>query len=241
MKLLNRSSFVALALACATALPAAQPAPASAAVPVEPDWLAVVGLYPGLGTGEGQGELAVLTWLQQVRTPDQVSQAVAESHLTFGCWADVLTSTHALGSNRGGGIELADFPMTEALLVQAQQDLQPVLTSLQAIYARPRPYVADPRLTPALPADPSLSYPSTHATVGALYAQIIAQFQGSNRAAIEARGNQLGNDRVTVGLHYPSDVTAGQRLGKAFASYWIDQPGNSQLIKAACAAEWYKN
>jgi membrane-associated phospholipid phosphatase len=43
-----------------------------------------------------------------------------------------------------------------------------------------------------------------------------------------------------AGMHYPSDVDAGQRLGKAYATWWISQPQNRQRILEACGAEWKK-
>jgi hypothetical protein len=193
--------------------------------------LAVVGLYPGLGTLDAQGELAIVAWLQQARTQTDVTRTLGESHPSLGCWTNVLDRTFAV----------ADYPMTEALLQEAQADLLPVLSSLQTTFARPRPSVTYPSLTPAIPVEATFSYPATHAAVGALYAQIIAQFQPVNREAIVERGNQIGTDRVLTGVQWPSDADAGKRLGKAFATYWISMPEHRQQIIDCCSAEWHRN
>ena len=225
MKLMQWSPLVALALVCASAVPAAaQDAP-------EPNWLTVVGLYPGLSTLDAQGELAIVAWLQQARTQTDVARTLAESQPSLSTWSGVLNP--ALGAT--------PHPMTDALLAQAQADLMPVLGTLQNTFARPRPFVSFPSLTPAIPQDPTFSYPSSQAAVGALYAQIIAQFQSSSRDAILERGNQIGTDRVLVGVQWPSDTAAGKRLGNAFATWWINLPEHRQMIKDACAAEWYKH
>ena len=65
-----------------------------------------------------------------------------------------------------------------------------------------------------------------------------AQFRPADGQAIRERGALIGNDRAMAGLHWPSDVQAGQRLGRAYATWWINQPEHRQLIVAACGAEW---
>ena len=56
---------------------------------------------------------------------------------------------------------------------------------------------------------------------------------------VSAVGNDaLKADRVLAGVNWPSDVEAGQRLGRKFADYWINQPGNRQAIKDVCCHEW---
>lgn len=218
--------FLTLALACAslTPLPAAAP---SAAV-AEPDWVSVVGLYPQPGTADALQDLGVVIWLQRSRTRVDVARARAESHPSIGCFAQVLNRT----------FDVASFPLTEALLDRARGDLAPILESLKGTFARPRPFQVFPAVAPVVATDDSPSYPSTQAAVGVLFARILAQFDPAAGEALLERGRQLGDDRVMAGVHWPSDAEAGQRLGRAFATWWIGQPGNRQLIVEACAQEW---
>jgi hypothetical protein len=205
----------------------------------EPDWLAVVGLYPQLGTVTTQEELAVLLWLQSSRTDQDVIRARSEGTPSFGCFADDIHLGVAAGP-APQPIEIANFPVTVSILEQARQDLLPILEALQSTFLRPRPYVTFPAVVPVLPVASTYSYPSTNATLGTVYAQILCQLDPGDQNAITATGSLLGTDRVLGGVHYPSDVVAGQRLGKAFATYWIDQPGRLQLFQAACG-EWHLN
>jgi hypothetical protein len=199
----------------------------------------VVGLYPQLGTVTTQEELAVLLWLQSSRTDQDVIRARSEGTPSFGCFAgDIHLGLAANAVPQP--IEIANFPVTVSILEQARQDLLPILEALQTTFLRPRPFVTFPAVVPALPAASTYSYPSTNATLGAVFARIICQLDPGDRNAITARGNLLGTDRVLGGVHYPSDVVAGQRLGKAFADYWIDQPGRLKQSQAACA-EWHSN
>ncbi len=232
MRRLPAIPFLIMALACASfsPLPAGQPRTAGA----EPDWLSIVGLYPRAGTPTGYGEQAVLFWLQTARTAQDVARANAENTPSFGCYAQDIHLAYALDGQEVP-VEIQDFPKTEAVLDQARQDLLPILQALQATFARPRPYVFYSGLQPALPLAGGPSYPSTNATLGTVFAEIIAQYDQADVNALRTTGKLMGTDRVLGGVHYPSDVDAGQRLGKAFATWWIDS--HLALIQTACS-EW---
>ena len=235
MKMQKWSPLLSLALVCASfaPLPAKQPV----ALTAEPNWLTVVGLYPQQGTVTAQEELAVLLWLQNTRTAQDVARAKGESTPSLGCFANDI---HLGYGAANGGISLADFPRTVAVLEQAREDAAPVLESLKQTFLRPRPFVSYPAVVPALPRPAEFSYPSSHAALGVLYCQILCQLDPADQAGFAATGNLIGTDRVLGGVHYPSDVEAGQRFGKAFATYWLDQPDHLKLIQTACA-EWHRN
>ncbi len=224
--------FLAMALACASFSPLPASAPRTAAA--EPDWLSIVGLYPQPGTPTGYGEQAILFWLQTSRTAQDVARANAENTPSFGCYAQDIHLPYALDGQEVP-VDIRDFPRTEAVLDQARQDLLPILQSLQATFDRPHPYVLYTGLQPAVPLVSGPSYPSPNATLGTVFAEIIAQYDKADVNALRTTGKLLGTDRVLGGVHYPSDVDAGQRLGKAFATWWIDD--HLALIQTACS-EW---
>jgi membrane-associated phospholipid phosphatase len=232
MTFLQWRSLVSLALVGASF------APLGAAAPVAPDWLSVVGLYPQPGTVTAQSELAIMLWLQGSRTDQDVARARSEATPSFGCFASAIhPGGNALAAP--GPIEIGNFPRTAALLDQARADVTPLLESLGNTFLRPLPYQSFPALTPVLAEPAPFSYPSVHATLGVLFARILDQFDPDDQVAIGATGHLLGTDRVLGGVHYPSDVEAGQRLGNAFATWWIDQPEHLQLFQAACG-EWHR-
>jgi len=218
------SLLVALALACGGIAPAHAARP-SAAVP---DWQAIAGTYPAVGSLQSQEEDAILHWLQDTRTRADVARVEVESHPDLDCFLD------AIGSSWGASA----FPGTKALLKQAKEDVKPVVAALKASFGRPRPHVTDPTLTPpALPDDGSLSFPSKHATEGDLFAAILIQLDPGDGVSLAEEGKLIGDDRAMAGAHWPSDVLAGQRLGQAFAAYWLALPENAQMIQDA-SSEW---
>ena len=193
----------------------------------EPDWTVIAGSYPQPGSRQAQDEAAILLWLQDTRTRADLARVEAENHPDLGSFLDAVGSSWAASA----------YPATKALLKQAKEAMKPVVASLKAGFARPRPHSTDPALAPALPDDGSFSFPSKHATEGTLFAAILVQLDPYDQIALAEQGKLIGDDRAMAGLHWPSDVEAGQRLGQAFAAYWLALPGNAQLFQDA-AAEW---
>jgi acid phosphatase (class A) len=85
---------------------------------------------------------------------------------------------------------------------------------------------------------PSFSYPSGHATRGTLLARILAELAPERREALLRVGHQIGYDRVVGGVHYPSDVLAGDRLGDAVADALLADPDFRRQLEDVRRAEW---
>jgi acid phosphatase (class A) len=77
----------------------------------------------------------------------------------------------------------------------------------------PQPPADSPCTAPVAETLYSPSYPSGHATVGAMMAILLAQMVPELRDALFALGWEYGEARVISGVHYPSDVEAGRILG----------------------------
>jgi acid phosphatase (class A) len=83
-------------------------------------------------------------------------------------------------------------------------------------YKRPRPYDVDSSIEPcAKKPGGAKSYPSSHATSAAAGACVLALAIPSKNEQILEYGDYLGELRVIVGVHHPSDVNAGRSLGRA--------------------------
>ena len=79
----------------------------------------------------------------------------------------------------------------------------------------------------------SASYPSGHATHGMVDALVLAAIFPEQRDALLARGEQIGNDRVIAGIHWPSDVAAGQKLGREIAHRLLDDTNFQYEVQRA--------
>ena len=207
-------------------LPLTAQAPVSSAEGT--DWAAFLGDFPAAGSGAVHDDLAVLLWLQHTRTQDEVARAKSELSLQVEIFSAVT----------GVDLDSSPFARTRALLEAAGGELRGVTSNLKRHFARPRPYKADARILPALHLEPSFSYPSGHAAWGAVTSAVLAQLDPGRGEAILERGRQVGYDRVLGGVHYPSDVEAGQRLGLAMAALWMQDSAHRRQLEEVRAKEW---
>jgi membrane-associated phospholipid phosphatase len=225
-----RTIFLRAVLTLALLGPGCPPALASApaAADLDQDWAAFLGEFPPLGSAASGVDVGILLWLQDTRTRADLTRAGDEVSVRPG----LFTAATGVDLTQGG------YPHTQALLEAANRDLHDLVHALKHRFGRLRPFVADPRIRPGVPAPHGFSYPSGHAAWGALEAALLARLLPTQGVAILERGHQVGNDRALGGVHYPTDVEAGQRLGTAWTEAWLRDPDRRRQLEEAKAAEW---
>jgi acid phosphatase (class A) len=193
----------------------AQTQPTAAPVYLPADAVDVAALLPGpptTGSEQDQGDLRTVLDVQASRTDAQVARARAEEDLTVFAFADVL----------GPRFTAQACPMTAKLFDQVKVDSRVFSGRAKGLWNRVRPYKADPRVRHAAThPEQDFSHPSGHSTRGVLMAELLAQIFPDRRAALLDRGRQIGWNRVILGMHYPTDVFAGQTLGHALAPKFL--------------------
>jgi acid phosphatase (class A) len=225
LQLLRPALALFLVLGPCSGLRALQaPAPVAAA----PDYAALLGPFPAPGSDRDKADRAILLWAQRSRSREDIRRAESEVNLRLGLFS--AATGRDLGSDQ--------FTLTQQLVDDAVATLRPVLGALKRRFARPRPYEVIPGLAPAITRENSASYPSGHSTWGTMVASLLIQLEPQARDGILERGLQVGFDRVVGGVHNPSDVEAGQRLGFALAQAWLADPMHRLQLEQARTAEW---
>jgi acid phosphatase (class A) len=135
--------------------------------------------------------------------------------------ADAQVSYERFAEAYGSAINTTATPLLVHLLDRVEANLSMVMGSAKIFYNRPRPYqrfqmnrVCGFDSAPVAETSPKSgnSYPSGHATFGWSVAMILAHVAPERAQVILARGREYGESRMVCGVHFPSDVHAGEIL-----------------------------
>lgn len=116
-----------------------------------------------------------------------------------------------------------EYDRLKPLMKEVGKMVDRVAEHFKAEFLRTRPYIADPTLKPCVEpvASGSKSYPSAHATMGAVFACTLSYKFPSREDALAEYGRFVGELRAVVGLHHPSDIKAGQRLAQRICKHLL--------------------
>jgi len=192
----------------------AKPADPAAGLVLQPTrYRAVLGSPPARGSRQELDDLAILRWNQRSRTPAGILHS----------W--LFLNRNLSLFNAAVGADLArTAPSLFAGLPAFLERAEALKDQLKDAAARPRPFANHGDLKPCLPLEMSWSYPSGHATWFATAALLLADLLPERRERLLPVGLQGGYVRAYCGLHYPSDVAAGQRLAEALSQELIASP-----------------
>jgi acid phosphatase (class A) len=98
----------------------------------------------------------------------------------------------------------SQFPLTDAFFARVESDVEKLVDLAKAYWRRPRPNGAVKNRG---------SYPSGHAAFAASAAILLAQLVPCKREQIFGQARTFAENRIVLGLHYPSDVAAGWTAG----------------------------
>lgn len=121
----------------------------------------------------------------------------------------------ALGLRLGS----ATTPNLNQLMQRLFDDADAAAERVKARAFRARPVGDDPERRPCQRVSEAgrknASYPSGSSTVAAVYGEAFAALDPQRAAEIRRTAHEMGLSRLVCGMHYPSDVAAGEVLGKA--------------------------
>jgi hypothetical protein len=228
-----------LLLAAAAAAPAwgqgmsAPVAPAAAkpiyVKPDDTDWSSLLPGPPADDSPEHIAEVATLLHWQEKRTAEDVIRCQSEEEVTAFVFAEVL----------GDWFNARRLPITADLMRQVYTDTRAASNAAKKKWNRVRPPLANPEIKPCVKLEKTASYPSGHATRGVVWATVLSEIFPDHKDALMARGRLIGQDRVIAGMHYPSDVAGGQKLGEEVARRLLENPDFKialQRAKDECTA-----
>lgn len=159
---------------------------------------------------------------QELQTILQDQQTRSQADCQLG--SEMVNPTFTALFTPSGILSSSGISQVQPFMDQIDQAVDSVDYAFKKQFARPRPYAEDSEIHPCV-SKPSgaTSYPSEHATEGAAQACVLAKLFPDRAAQLLAWGKKVGDLRVIVGVHHPSDVAAGQQLGADICSWLFQQ------------------
>ncbi len=194
------------------------------------DFKAILTPPPADDSPEHKAEVDRMLSLQEARTPEDIKRCKSEEKVT----------AFAFETELGPWFNAKDLPLTAALMKEAYKEANSVSKVAKHVWVRVRPPLADKRIHPCVELEDTPSYPSGHATRGIMWAMLLAEIFPEHRDALLVRGKQIGDDRFMAGMHYPSDVAGGQKLGTEIAKKLLANDAFQAKLaqaKAECLAD----
>lgn len=174
----------------------------------------IIGPPPEPNSRETADDLNVLREKQALRTVQNEERVRADAKEKIWRFADVVGPRFSPGK----------LPLTKDFFRRVVATSRAVVLPAKQHWNRTRPFVVDQTLKPAIKRPESGSWPSRHATTGILFGLVLADMIPEKRAEIMARAHEFASNRVLAGVHYPSDVAAGEKAARAIYEALCQQP-----------------
>lgn len=167
----------------------------------------MIGPHPAKGSEEERREFEYLANLQRTRTEEQCRLAANQES----------SSLSALFSSDNGPLSRTEARILSVRFLQAYASAGINIYLAKSLYERPRPYDANPELTPCIDKESTSAYPSGHTALSRMFARILSRLYPERAAALMKRADEVAMNRMLGGVHHPSDIIAGKKLGDAMA------------------------
>jgi membrane-associated phospholipid phosphatase len=162
--------------------------------------------------------------LQEVKSYTRTWQS-NQKVLYWHTFEGVFESWYNFASLRMFEQGLEDNPVraarTYALMSVAHYDAAVACWDAKYTYWAIRPYQLDPEVAVFFPT-PHPSYPSGHSCVTSAIGEVLANQFPAYAEIIHARVKEAGESRIWGGIHFRSDIIAGQAIGLAVAQKVIE-------------------
>jgi membrane-associated phospholipid phosphatase len=200
-------------------------AAAAAAAPfLTPDALDLPALLPAPpapGSPAALAEINTVLQAQAARTPDEAARCVQIENETIWLFgAEVV----------GPWFTAANLPKTATFFAAVREDFIAVNRAAKAVHPRQRPPFADPRVKPCVEFADTGAYPSGHGIQSSLWAALLTEISPAHAARFAERAADTRYHKLSSGLHFPSDLAAGQRVGEALARELLKNPAVQRAL-----------
>lgn len=126
--------------------------------------------------------------------------------------SEVMISLESFFGKPSGSLTEVQVETLTPFFTSVRNDAGYFIQKVKKQSPRKRPFLYMKELTPCVKKETTSAYPSGHAALAKLYANILSDFFPTDKTKFEARANEIGMHRVLAGVHHPSDIEAGRKL-----------------------------
>lgn len=161
------------------------------------------------GSAEDKDEQALVLAAQRAASPERIALANSDVEETvYAMFASVI----------GTNFKPTNLPIFTAMFERIGKTEGAIIDPAKAYFGRTRPFLNHPEIKALVKPSRSGSYPSGHTSRVTMMAIVLSSILPEKRTAIFVRASEYAQSRVIGGMHYPSDLDAGQRAGTAMAA-----------------------
>ena len=180
----------------------------------------IIGPYPARGSEAEAKDFEIMLSLQETRTDEQCAFAATHEQATL---KNIFYKDNGPLTNR-------EANRLTVLLLKAYAEAGVNIYFAKGVYKRPRPYISRPDIVPCIDREGSYAYPSGHTTVARVFARILSRIYPERAEAFMKRADEAAQNRVLGGVHHPSDIEAGKKLGDYLSDHVMK---STNILKVA--------
>jgi acid phosphatase (class A) len=178
------------------------------------DGVALLGPPPAPASPKGRADRAYFDRTRALAGSARWKLAAQDADLRTG-------AVHRFSCAIGVDLSPATTPATSAMLRRIGVDVATLGNPPKERYNRPRPIIGNSKPVCVKREDwmrTNASYPSGHAMIGWSWALILSELLPARTDVLLHSGREFGQSRAICGVHYESDVEAGQVLASAMVA-----------------------
>lgn len=171
----------------------------------------VIGPFPPRGSLLEQEDFKQMLIYQKTRTIEECAEAQREAN----------SGMQVFFAGPKGPLTAEEASVANKKLRFLTAKVGTKIFLLKTKYARLRPYLTNSEIKPCIELESSKSYPSGHTTLARVYARVLSVMYPERAAQLMKRADEIATNRVLGGVHHPSDIEAGKKLGDALAEDYL--------------------
>jgi acid phosphatase (class A) len=180
----------------------------------------IVGPYPERGSEAEARDYEIMLSLQETRTEEQCAFASHQEQATL----------KNIFYDDNGPLTKREANRLTVILFKAYAEAGVNIYLAKGLYRRPRPYISRPDIVPCIDQEGSFAYPSGHTTVARVFARILSRIYPERAEAFMKRADEAAQNRILGGVHHPSDIEAGKKLGDFLSDHVMK---STNILKVA--------